>query len=81
MKPGIKSTEFWMTMLAQVLGLLVTVGVLSSGEVSIIVEASESVIVAVTAFLAAVTPLLGGFALVWKYVQERTKLKVEDLKQ
>ncbi len=33
-KPGIKTTEFWVSILASVMGLLVTTGVFDAGQAS-----------------------------------------------
>lgn len=67
-KPGIKTTEFWLTLAAQVVPLLVIFGVISQAEAHTLAETIGQLIVAVAATGAAVAP-------VWKYIDSRTKVK------
>lgn len=67
-KPGIKTSEFWLTLAAQVVPLLVIFGVISQAEAHTLAEAVGQLIVAVAATGAAAAP-------VWKYIDSRTKVK------
>jgi len=43
MKPGIKTTEFWMAAIAQVVGILTLFGVVEPAKSSLIVEAVQQI--------------------------------------
>lgn len=68
MKPGYKTTEFWLTVFAQVSGLVVLFGVLDSKQADTLVEAVTRLIEAVAGLLVAVAPLV-------TYIKERSNLK------
>lgn len=73
MKPGWKTTEFWMTLLTQLVGLLVILGVISTQDRASIEGALSSAITAVVTLIAQVSVL-------WKYIQDRTQLKMEAMR-
>lgn len=68
MKPGWKTTEFWLTLLAQVLPILVITGLLTAEEIETLNQAIVEVSKAVSALLIALVPL-------WKYIESRTRVK------
>lgn len=67
-KPGIKTTEFWLALLAQLIPLLVIFGVIAPEEADNLQEAATQLVMAVGAFIAAVLPI-------WKYIDSRTRVK------
>jgi hypothetical protein len=67
-KPGWKTTEFWLTVAFQMLPLMVIFGALSQDEV-------ESLSVAITEAVKAITALIIAAAPLWKYIEGRTALK------
>lgn len=68
MKPGILSTEFWISLIGQLVSILVLTGVLAPGDATDI-----------NAFVAKaavqIAALIGSIALAWKWIHDRTKLK------
>ncbi len=76
-KPGKNTSEFYLTLLAQILGIAVTFGLLTTGDVSAIVEATNSLVVAISVLLVAMTPLFAAFGVLVKYINARTQLKVQ----
>jgi len=68
MKPGYKTTEFWLALLAQLLPLLVLTGILSPDEVSAIETSTLEVVKVVGSLIVAVIPL-------WRYIDSRAKIK------
>lgn len=67
-KPGWKTTEFWLTVGFQMLPLMVIFGILSQGEVDTLAQAVTEAVKAITALVVAAAPL-------WKYIEGRTALK------
>lgn len=59
MKPGIKTTEFWYTMGAQMIGLLALLGYLSPDEAEPMGKAVESVVGGVFMALTGVSYIIG----------------------
>ena len=68
MKPGYKTTEFWLAVLAQLVPLLVLVGVLAADEAQALIDTGERAVAAVAALLAAAWPIV-------KYIEGRAKVK------
>lgn len=68
MKSGYKTTEFWLTLLAQVFGGVVLFGVLSGVEADSIVEAVGLLVKAVTGLFVALAPLIA-------YIKNRAAVK------
>jgi len=64
MKSGIKTSEFWLTLLSLIGGVLVGSGVLTEDESLTLQEA-------VVALALAVAPI-------WQYIRSRTAIKVAD---
>lgn len=72
MKSGIKTTEFWMVIVASLLAVVTAAGILTPTEATEIENATASVINSVTELVTALTPLIGVVSYVWS----RTKVKV-----
>jgi fumarate reductase subunit D len=68
MKAGIKTTEFWMPVIAAFLGLLVSLGLLTT-------ELAEDVATAVVAAIPALAGLIGAVVLAVQYIKTRFDLK------
>jgi hypothetical protein len=68
MKPGYKSTEFWLTVVAQVFGLVLLFGVLTAEQSATLYDAIARIVEAVVALAAALVPLI-------EYIKARTGLK------
>jgi len=75
-KSGVKTTEFYLTLLAQFLGVGVTLALLTGGEAQEIVAATGSLVAAATAWLVAMTPLFAALGVLVKYISARTQLKI-----
>lgn len=83
MKPGIKSTEAWMTAVLALVGPLVTVlvlaGVFDAADAEAVTDTvttnGRSIVEGVTVLIGNVTSLLG----VRKYIGARTVLKIADV--
>lgn len=71
LKPGWKSSEV-QSAIAAVLGLLTTLGVISTHE-------AASYTTAITQAILGVTAVVGAVALVWKTATERSALKAAQL--
>lgn len=71
-KPGYKTTEFYIVIIGSVLSIAVAAGVLSGQEAQEITIASTEVINALTALAGALAPILGTVAYIWS----RTRVKV-----
>lgn len=71
-KPGIKTTEFWMAILAQVVPLLVLFGWMTPDEGEVIVLSLSNAIVAAVAVIAALAPLV-------QYINGRAKVKAASV--
>jgi hypothetical protein len=68
MKPGYRTTEFWVTLLGQGIALLATLGVLAAPEAATLTEAAGKLV-------TAAFTLASSTAVVLHYVQSRTRLK------
>jgi len=68
MKPGYKTTEFWLAALSSIGGLLVLLGVVNQAEADQIYAAAAQVVQAAAALYLAVAPLLA-------YIRSRAELK------
>jgi len=69
MKPGWQTTEFWTTILAQVLALAALLGLITSSDSALLGDALGKCV-------TAVVMLLANASLVGKYVQGRLDLKL-----
>lgn len=67
-KNGLLTTEFWTTLMAQVMPVLVTTGVIGAGDVSTLEGAITRGITAVGAFVASAWVIV-------RYIQSRTDVK------
>lgn len=68
MKPGYKTSEFYLTIIAQVLSLLAVVGVINAGDVQPMYQVIGEMIA------AGVVVLAGAWQVV-SYIKSRTELK------
>jgi hypothetical protein len=68
LRPGWQTSEFWIALLNQLLGLLVLVGVLAPAD-------RDQFGPALGNGAVAIFTLLGSVAVVWKYIHSRTALK------
>lgn len=76
MKPGLKTSEFLAVLIGAVPGiltLLVMFGVIGDTDVATLQEA-------VVAGLTAVGSLIASAAVIWKYIESRTRVKEAALK-
>ena len=72
MKPGYKTTEFWLTVIAQILAVAVLFGVVTAEQVDTLNGAIESAVKAFIGLWLAVAPLV-------EYIRSRAALKVTEL--
>ena len=75
-KPGFKTTEFWLTVLAYVLPIAVMAGLLTAEEAQNLLESLNTFLVALAGLLVA----LGPVASTVMYIYSRTKVKEQDTK-
>ncbi len=68
MKPGYMTTEFWLTLLAQVVPILVLTGVVSSADAQGVTDSTTHAVEGIGSTAVAVAAL-------WKYIQSRADLK------
>lgn len=73
MKSGVLTSEFWVSLIPQALGLLIILGVILPADKSTLENA-------LTAVVGAVGTLAGSVLVIWKYIQSRTTLKQEQIK-
>lgn len=71
-KPGWKTTEFWITLLGQVLALLVALGVVQTSDAGLLGNALSNSI-------TAIATLLANALIVVNYVRGRAHLKATQL--
>lgn len=53
MKPGYKTTEFWMTLVVQVLAILVTLGVVTPDQQAVFTESADKLMTAIVMAVSA----------------------------
>lgn len=70
-KPGWKTTEFWLTIIAGIVAAAVAGGYLTSGEAQQITDATAQVFAAVTELVTALAPVLAAAVYAWS----RAKVK------
>ncbi len=70
-KSGVKTTEFWMALIAQGIPVLVILGVLTPGEGEALVLTIGDAIVAAVAVIASLAPILA-------YIKSRAEVKVAN---
>jgi len=68
MKPGYKTTEFWLAAFSYIGGLLVLLGVVNQAEADQIFAAAAQMVQAAAALIIAIAPLL-------TYIRSRAELK------
>jgi len=68
MKEGRKTSEFWLTMLAQVAGIVVLFGVFTAEDAQTLVAAIEKLVAAATGLMVALAPLIA-------YIKSRADVK------
>lgn len=69
MKPGYKTSEFWLAVSGQLLSLLVLTGFVSVAD-------KEKIETAVVNSVSALFTLITGATIVWQYIHARTSLKL-----
>lgn len=67
-KPGYLTTEFWLAVVAQIVPILVTIGVLTAGQGQTLASSAGNLLAAAVVFAAAVWPVV-------EYVKSRAKVK------
>lgn len=68
MKSGVRTTEFWIALAAQIIPVLVIVGLLTADEA---VTINETIVEAIKAVFA----LAASLGIIWKYIDSRTRIK------
>ena len=68
MKPGYQTTEFWITLVASVVPVLVALGIFSPEEGQTVMEQWTGLVAQGGAFIVAAV-------VAWKYISSRTFLK------
>lgn len=68
MKPGYLTTEFWLTLSAQVIPLLVIFGLIPDSDKDSVGQFISSAIAQASAFIASAIAI-------WKYIQSRLEVK------
>ena len=71
MKPGYQTTEFWLTLLSQILALCVLLGWINVGDKDRLETALTNTVTAAFTFAASAS-------VVWQYLQSRTRLKLHS---
>lgn len=69
-KPGYKTTEFWISLAANVVALLVIMGIVTPESQADLVEATSRIVEGVFAVITSVTAIIA-------YIRSRTKVKNE----
>jgi fumarate reductase subunit D len=71
MKPGVKTSEFYLTVVFALIGVLVALGVISQEQAETLSAAIVQAVTAGAGLIVAVLPI-------WKYIDSRTKLKSKN---
>ena len=72
MTPGWKTSEFWMTALMQLVGLLVAVGVVALGDKATLEKAISDAVTSIGGLAVAGTSL-------WRYIESRRAAKKDEM--
>lgn len=67
-KPGIKTTEFWLSLIAQIVPVFVILGVLNAEEATTLVDSITRAAAAIGSLVAAAWPVV-------EYIKSRAKIK------
>lgn len=67
-KPGYQTTEFWLAVTAQLVPILVLIGVLSQEQAADLLKSTETLIAVAGVFIAALWPIV-------EYIKGRAKVK------
>lgn len=73
MKPGWQTSEFWMTIAANVVAILAALGVIGPHDRPGVEGALQQAIIAIAGFAAAAATL-------WRYISGRVALKSEEVR-
>ena len=73
LKPGIKTSEFWIVIVTQLLSFLVLLGILNSEDQTLLMNSAAEIITGISSVVA-------NGIIVCKYIQSRTDIKTEALK-
>jgi hypothetical protein len=71
-KPGWKTTEFWLTLVTQIVSILAVLGLVSFGDAKELGDA-------ITKAVGAVFVLVTNGAILWKYIQSRLSTKSNEV--
>ena len=69
LKPGYKTTEFWLTVAIQILPMLVIFNVLSQPEADTLSQSIQQAVQAIAALITALAPI-------WRYIESRKAVKL-----
>lgn len=69
MKPGYQTTEFWVTILTQIIAILVLTGKISASDAGMLKDSLAQIVEHGAALIASA-------AVVYKYIQSRTDVKM-----
>lgn len=69
MKPGIQTTEFWVTLIPQLATILVVVGVLPAEDVDAVVKMVAGIITGIVSVISLIA-----------YIRSRTALKEQSMR-
>lgn len=73
MKPGWLTTEFWMTIVVTIVGLLAALGIVGPADRPGVEGALQQMVQAIAGFIAAAVAL-------WRYVKGRVDVKNEEIR-
>jgi hypothetical protein len=71
MKPGYKTSEFWIALVAQIIPFMILFGVVTADEAETVNESITQLIAAIFAAAASIAPIVA-------YIQGRAKVKANE---
>lgn len=71
-KTGLKTSEFWLALIPQFVGILVVLGVVTTETGQQVIEQANAIVLALFALLAVLAPVVPA----WKYIESRMKIKL-----
>lgn len=80
-KPGIKTTEFWMTLLAQIMPILIIVGAIPEAEADTVSKSIAAVVAGIISLVSLVAYIWGRTEVKKAEVEMKGEVKQEELKQ
>lgn len=79
MKPGYLTTEFWLTAAMQLIALLVLLGKVSPSDAAMLKDTVSQLIATVGDLLKDAAAVAAAAAVLWKYIQSRTTMKLNEM--